>query len=85
MEMHVRTIFPWLGFIKGFLLMFWRKHAFINLKTFVRTQNLAFVRTYTFRMKSTDSFIHEALVFRGFRFKQLFKKYSATIQAIDKM
>ncbi len=34
-------------------------HPFINLKTFVRTQNLASVRMYTFRMKSTVSFIHE--------------------------
>ncbi len=25
----------------------------------MRTQNLAFVRTYTFRMKSTESFINE--------------------------
>ncbi len=24
--------FPWLGFIKEFLSMFWRTHAFINLK-----------------------------------------------------
>ncbi len=39
--------------------MFWRAHAFINLNIFVRTQNLAFVRTYTFRMTSTESFIHE--------------------------
>ncbi len=31
--------------------MFWRTHAFINLKTFVC---LAFVHTYTFRMKSTE-------------------------------
>ncbi len=48
-EMHVRTIFPWQGFIKGFLRMFWYV-----------LQNRAFVRTYTFRMKSTESFIHEA-------------------------
>ncbi len=34
--------------------------GFINQKTFVRTQNLAFVPTYTFRMNSTYSFIHEA-------------------------
>ncbi len=34
-------------------------HGFINLKTFVRMQNLAFVHTYTFRMKSTESFINE--------------------------
>ncbi len=60
MEMHVCTIFPWQGFKQGFLRMFWCTHAFINLKTFVRTQNRAFVRTYTFRMKSTESFIHEA-------------------------
>ncbi len=60
-EMNIRTIFPWMGFIKGFLRMFWRTHAFINLKTFVHMQNLAFVRTYTFMMKSTESFIHEAL------------------------
>ncbi len=40
--------------------MFWRTHGFINLKTCVRTQNLAFLRKYTFRMKSTESFIHEA-------------------------
>ncbi len=40
--------------------MVWCTNAFINLKTFVRTQNLAFVRMYTFRMKSTESFIHEA-------------------------
>ncbi len=53
----VRAIFPWLGFIKGFLLIFWRTHAFINLKTFVRTQNLAFVRAYTFRSKSTMSIV----------------------------
>ncbi len=51
---------PLTGIIKGFLCMFWHTHAFINLKTFVRMQNLAFVRTYTFRMKSTESFIHEA-------------------------
>ncbi len=56
-EMHVHTIFPWLGFIKGFYRRFWRTHAFINLKTFLRTQNLALVRT--FRMKSTESFTHE--------------------------
>ncbi len=37
-------------------------YAFIILKTFVRTQNLAFVRTYTFRMKSMESFIHKAPV-----------------------
>ncbi len=35
-------------------------HGFINLKTFVHTQNLGFVRTYTFRMKSTEISIHEA-------------------------
>ncbi len=40
--------------------MLWRTHAFINLKTFVRMQNLAFVRMYTFRITSTESFIHEA-------------------------
>ncbi len=34
-------------------------HAFINLIKFTRTQNLAFVHTNTFRMKSTDSFINE--------------------------
>lgn len=33
----------------------------INLKTFVRTQNLSCVRRYTFRMKFTESVIHEAL------------------------
>jgi len=55
-------IFPCLGFIKGFLRRFWRTHGFINLKTFVRTQNLAFVHTYTFRMKSTESFINETPV-----------------------
>ncbi len=58
-EMHVRTIFPWLGFIKRFLRRFWRMHGFINLKKFTRTQNLAFVHMYTFRMKSTESFINE--------------------------
>ncbi len=51
---------PLTGIYKGIFAMFWRTHAFINLKTFVRMQNLAFVRTYTFRMKSTESFIHEA-------------------------
>ncbi len=35
-------------------------YGFINLETFVRMQNLAFVHTYTFRMKSKESFIHEA-------------------------
>ncbi len=40
--------------------MLWRTHTFINLKHFERTQNLAFVLTYTFRMKSTESFKHEA-------------------------
>ncbi len=34
-------------------------HGFINLKKFTRTLNLAFVRTYTFRMKSTESFINK--------------------------
>ncbi len=32
----------------------------LNLKTFVRMQNQAFVTIYTFKMKSTESFIHEA-------------------------
>ncbi len=41
-----------------FLHMFWR--VLINLKTFVHTHNLAFVHTYTFRMKSSDSFILDA-------------------------
>ncbi len=58
-EMHVCTIFPWLGFIKGFLCRFWHTHGFINLKKIKHMQNLAFVRTYTFRMKSTESFINE--------------------------
>lgn len=40
--------------------MFWRTHAFINLTTFVRTQNQAFVPTHTFRMKSMECFINEA-------------------------
>ncbi len=35
-------------------------YGFINLKTLVRMQNLTFVPTYTFRMKSTGSFINEA-------------------------
>ncbi len=48
-EMHVRTIFPWL------FAYAW----FINLKKCTRMQNLAFVRTYTFMMKSTESFINE--------------------------
>ncbi len=52
-----RTHNPLTGIYKG---MFWRMHAFINLKTFVRMQNLAFVHTYTFRMKPTLSFTHEA-------------------------
>ncbi len=34
-------------------------HGFINLKKFTRTLNLAFVRTYTFRMKSTEIFINK--------------------------
>ncbi len=29
-------------------------HGFINLKTFVRMQNQAFVLTYTFKMKSME-------------------------------
>ncbi len=44
----------------GFLHRFWHTHGFINLKMYVRTQNLAFVHTYTFRIKSTESLIHEA-------------------------
>ncbi len=59
-EKHVRTIFPELGFIKGFLCRFRCTHGFINLKTFVHMQNRAFVPTYTFRMKSTKIFINEA-------------------------
>ncbi len=39
--------------------MFWHKHGFINLKMLVRTQNLSFMCTYTFRMKSTESIIDE--------------------------
>ncbi len=50
---------PLTGIYKGYLRRFWRTHGFINLKTFVRTQNFAFVPTYTFRMKSTESFINE--------------------------
>ncbi len=34
-------------------------HGFINLKTFTCMQNLAFVCTYTFRMKSMESFINK--------------------------
>ncbi len=33
--------------------------VFINLKKFTHTLNLAFVCTYTFRMKSTESFINK--------------------------
>ncbi len=85
-EMHIHTIFPWLGFITGFLCTFWCTHAFINAHThnlpltgiykgifvhvlvyacFYKSENicayanLAFVHTYTFRMKSTESLIHE--------------------------
>ncbi len=47
-KMHVRTIFPWPGFRMPFLRRFWL--------------NLAFVLTYFFWMKSTESFIHEAPV-----------------------
>jgi len=57
-ETHVRTISRWLGFIKWILRRFWRTHGFINLKTFVRTQILPYVRTHTLRMKSTQSFMH---------------------------
>ncbi len=49
---------PLAGVYKG--ILFWRSFVFINLKTFVRMQNLAFVRSFTFRMKSTERFIHEA-------------------------
>ncbi len=38
MEMHVRTIFPWLGFIKGFLRRFRRTHGFIKSEKIQRTQ-----------------------------------------------
>ncbi len=37
-------------------------HGFINLEKFTCKQNLAFVLTYTFRMKSMESFINETLV-----------------------
>ncbi len=50
---------PLTGICKGIFAQV-LAYGFINLKTFVRTQNLAFVRTYTFRIKSTESFIHEA-------------------------
>ncbi len=59
MEMHVRSIFPSLGFIKGSLRRFWHTHGFINLKEFTHTHNLALGHTSTFRMKSTESFINE--------------------------
>ncbi len=40
---------------------FWHTHAFINMKkTGIHLQNLTFMHTSTFRMKSTESFIHEA-------------------------
>ncbi len=59
-EIHILCAqFSRLRFIKGFLHRFWRMHGFINLKKITRTQNLAFVRTYIFRMKSTESFINE--------------------------
>ncbi len=48
------------GISKGILRRVWHTHGFINLKTCVRKQILAFVCTYPFRMKSTESFIHEA-------------------------
>ncbi len=32
-EMHIRTLFPGLGFIKGFLTRFRCTHDFINQKT----------------------------------------------------
>ncbi len=37
-EMHVRSIFPSLGFIKGSFCRFWHTHGFINLKKFTHTQ-----------------------------------------------
>ncbi len=45
---------PLTGIYKGIFV-----HGFINLETFMRTQNLAFVCTHTFKRKSTGSFIHE--------------------------
>ncbi len=57
--MHVTHDLPLTGIYKGFLHRFWCTHGLINLKTSVHTQNLAFVPTYTFRMKSTESFINE--------------------------
>ncbi len=51
---------PLTGIYKGFFCFWvWRIHGFINLKNFVRTQNLAFVPKYTFRMRSMESFIIE--------------------------
>ncbi len=58
-EMHIHTLFPCLGFLKRFVCRFWCTHGFINLKKKKHTQNLAFVHTDTFRMKSTESFINE--------------------------
>ncbi len=46
---------PLTGIYKGI-----SSHFSVNLKTCVHTQNLAFVRTYTFMIKSMESFIHEA-------------------------
>ncbi len=53
-DMQMRLCIIKLGVVSSIYGDFWCMHAFINLKTFVRTQNLAF------RMKSTESFIHEA-------------------------
>ncbi len=50
---------PLAGIYKGIFAQVLHTHGFINLKTFVHMQNLAFVRTYTFGMKSTESFINE--------------------------
>ena len=59
---HLRTFTSRMGFIKGELLAGLRAPGFINRDFSWRTQISPFVRTYTYSMDSTHSFINEAPV-----------------------